>query len=103
MPMTGEVLSRAIARARRRLLPFLLLMYVVAFLDRANIGFAKQQFQASVGISETAFAWGAGLFFLSYALFEIPSNLIMNRVGARVWMCRIMVHDQVAWNLKQCV
>lgn len=89
--MTGEVLSRAIARVRRRLLPFLLLMYVVAFLDRANIGFAKQQFQAGVGISETAFAWGAGLFFLSYALFEIPSNLIMHRVGARIWMCRIMV------------
>ena len=91
MPTTDEVLSRAIARARRRLLPFLLLMYVVAFLDRANIGFVKQQFQMSVGISETAFAWGAGLFFLSYAVFEIPSNLILHRVGARIWMCRIMV------------
>jgi MFS family permease len=89
--MTDEVLSRAITRARRRLLPFLLLMYVVSFLDRANIGFAKQQFEVSAGISETAFAWGAGLFFLSYALFEIPSNLILHRVGARIWMCRIMV------------
>jgi MFS family permease len=66
-------------------------MYVVAFLDRANIGFAKQAFQLSTGISESAFAWGAGLFFLTYALFEIPSNLIMHRVGARIWMCRIMV------------
>jgi len=84
-------MSRAITRARRRLLPFLLLMYVVAFLDRANIGFVKQQFQVSVGISEAAFAWGAGLFFVSYALFEIPSNLILHRVGARIWMCRIMV------------
>jgi len=91
MAMTEELLSQAIQRARRRLLPFLLLMYVVAFLDRANIGFAKQQFQLSVGISETAYAWGAGLFFLSYALFEIPSNLILHRVGARIWMCRIMV------------
>ncbi len=91
MSTTDQVLSRAIRRARRRLLPFLLLMYVVAFLDRANIGFVKQQFQISVGISETAFAWGAGLFFLSYALFEIPSNLILHRVGARIWMCRIMV------------
>ena len=89
--MTGDVQSRAILRARRRLLPFLLLMYVVAFLDRANIGFAKQAFQLSTGISESAFAWGAGLFFLTYALFEIPSNLIMHRVGARIWMCRIMV------------
>ena len=69
MTTTGDVQSRAIQRARRRLLPFLLLMYVVAFLDRANIGFAKQAFQLSTGISESAFAWGAGLFFLTYALF----------------------------------
>jgi MFS family permease len=86
-----DVLTRAIARARFRLVPFLLLMYVVAFLDRVNIGFAKQSFQSSTGLSESAFAWGAGLFFLSYALFEIPSNLILHRVGARIWMCRIMV------------
>ena len=67
--MTGEVLSRAITRARRRLLPFLLLVYVISFLDRANISFAKSQFQASAGISETAFAWGAGLFF--HKLFAV--------------------------------
>ena len=91
MPITQEPLAQAIRHARRRLLPFLLLMYIVAFLDRANIGFAKQQFQMSAGISEAAYAWGAGLFFLSYALFEIPSNLILHRVGARIWMCRIMV------------
>ncbi len=90
-PATDDVLTRAIARARLRLVPFLLLMYVVAFLDRVNIGFAKQSFQSSTGLSESAFAWGAGLFFLSYALFEIPSNLILHRVGARIWMCRIMV------------
>jgi len=91
MPSADTVLTQAVTRARRRLLPFLLLMYVVAFLDRANIGFAKQQFQLSAGISASAYAWGAGLFFLSYALFEIPSNLILHRVGARIWMCRIMV------------
>jgi MFS family permease len=91
MTTPGDVQSRAIQRARRRLLPFLLLMYLVAFLDRANIGFAKQAFQLSTGISESAFAWGAVLFFLAYALFEIPSKLIMHRVGARIWMCRIMV------------
>lgn len=90
-PVTDDVLTRAISRARLRLVPFLLLMYVVAFLDRVNIGFAKQSFQSSTGLSESAFAWGAGLFFLSYALFEIPSNLILHRVGARIWMCRIMV------------
>lgn len=91
LPATDDVLTRAIARARLRLVPFLLLMYIVAFLDRVNIGFAKQSFQSSTGLSESAFAWGAGLFFLSYALFEIPSNLILHSIGARVWMCRIMV------------
>ncbi|ONF43428.1 MFS transporter [Marinobacter lutaoensis] len=74
-----------------RLLPFLLLMYVMAFLDRANVGFAKEAFQADTGISNAAFAFGAGIFFLGYALFEVPSNLIMQRVGAKIWMCRIMV------------
>ncbi len=83
--------DQAIVRVRRRLMPFLLLMYIVAFLDRANIGFAKQAFQASTGISDAAYGLGAGLFFLTYALLEIPSNLIMHRIGARVWMCRIMV------------
>ncbi len=66
-------------------------MYVLSFLDRANIGFAKQAFQASSGISDAAYALGAGLFFLTYALLEVPSNLIMHRVGARLWMARIMV------------
>jgi len=74
-----------------RLLPFLLLMYIMAFLDRANVGFAKQAFQADTGIGDAAFAFGAGVFFAGYALLEVPSNLIMHRVGARLWMCRIMV------------
>jgi MFS family permease len=91
MPTATDELTRATSRARRHLLPFLLLMYVVAFLDRANIGFAKQALETSAGISESAFALGAGLFFISYALFEIPSNLILHKVGARIWMCRIMV------------
>ncbi len=86
----GELAS-AVAKARARLVPFLILMYTLAFLDRANIGFAKQAFQADTGVSDAAFAFGAGLFFVGYALLEIPSNLIMHRVGARWWMCRIMV------------
>ncbi len=77
-------------------MPFLLLMYVISFLDRANIGFAKEAMQASVGISEHAFAMAAGLFFISYAAFELPSNLILHRVGAKVWMARIMVTWGVA-------
>ena len=87
----AATLDRAVRRARRRLLPFLLLMYVISFLDRANIGFAKEALQRYAGISPKAYALAAGLFFLSYAAFELPSNLILHRVGARVWMARIMV------------
>lgn len=85
------ILDRAIGRARLRVVPFLLLMYILAFLDRANIGFAKQAFQASSHVSDAAYALGAGLFFLTYAALEVPSNLIMHKVGARIWMARIMV------------
>ena len=84
-------LDTAIAAARRRLVPFLLLMYILAFLDRANIGFAKQAFETDTGVDAAAYALGAGLFFVSYALLEVPSNLIMHRVGARWWLARIMV------------
>ncbi|CAM05043.1 sugar phosphate permease [Saccharopolyspora erythraea NRRL 2338] len=86
-----ETLPAAVRRVMWRLMPFLFFMYVIAFLDRVNIGFAKEEFQAHAGISEAAYALGAGLFFIGYALFEVPSNLIMQRVGARWWMCRIMV------------
>ncbi|MGV6475280.1 MFS transporter [Azotobacter vinelandii] len=80
-----------LAKVSWRLLPFLLLMYIMAFLDRANMGFAKQAFQADTGLSDGAFAFGAGVFFVGYALLEVPSNLMLHRVGARLWMCRIMV------------
>lgn len=95
--MTSQdgALLRAVTRSRRRLVPFLLLMYVISFLDRANIGFAKQALETSVGISPRAYALAAGLFFLSYAAFEIPSNLILHKVGAKIWMARIMV----SWGL----
>ncbi|RST47775.1 MFS transporter [Variovorax sp. DXTD-1] len=88
---TSTALDKVIAKAIRRLVPFLLLMYVLAFLDRANVGFAKKAFQLDTGLSDAVFAFGAGIFFIGYALFEVPSNLIMHRVGARAWMCRIMV------------
>jgi sugar phosphate permease len=91
LPAEAQVLERAISRAKRRLIPFMLLMYLLSYLDRANIGYAKQAYQAATGVSEAAFALGAGIFFLTYALFEIPSNLMLHRVGARVWMARIMI------------
>ena len=88
---SATVLANTINKATWRLVPFLLLMYILAFLDRANVGFAKESFQLDTGISEAAYAFGAGVFFAGYALLEVPSNLIMHRVGARVWMARIMV------------
>jgi MFS family permease len=86
-----QALQRAGSKAMRRLLPFLLLMYVLAFLDRANIGFAQKALQHDTGLSDAAFAFGAGVFFVGYAVFEVPSNLLLHRFGARLWMCRIMV------------
>src|SRR4051812_18123544 len=91
LPGTRAPSPATIAKVMARLVPFLLLMYVLSFLDRANVGFAKAAYQADTGISNAAFAFGASIFFIGYALFEIPSNLIMHRVGARVWMARIMV------------
>lgn len=74
-----------------KIVPLLCLVYVISFLDRTNIGFAKDRLEADLGISAAAYGLGAGLFFLTYAAFEIPSNLMMRRVGARWWIARIMV------------
>ena len=67
-----------------RLLPFLFLLYVVNILDRANIGFARLQMPPDLGMTEQQYAFGAGLFYVGYILFEVPSNLILRRTGARV-------------------
>jgi len=80
-----------VKRVTRRLIPFAFLCYVVAYIDRVNIGFAGTALQRDLGLSDAAYGVGAGLFFLGYCLFEIPSNLILERVGARRWMARIMV------------
>jgi D-galactonate transporter len=74
-----------------RIVPFLMLCYVVAYLDRVNVGFAKLQMSHDLGFSETVYGLGAGIFFLGYFLFEVPSNVILHRVGARIWIARIMV------------
>lgn len=75
----------------RRIMPLLVATYVIAFVDRTNIGLAKTHLETDLGISAAAYGLGAGLFFLAYASFEVPSNLIMHRVGARLWITRIMV------------
>src|ERR1700757_2885332 len=74
-----------------RIIPFLFLCYVVAYLDRVNVGFAKLQMQSDLKFSDTVFFAGAGIFFIGYFLFEIPSNLILEKVGARLWLARIMI------------
>ncbi|ACB26217.1 ACS family tartrate transporter-like MFS transporter [Methylobacterium sp. PvP062] len=93
--MTGSLDEAALERSamRRigwRLVPFLILAYFVSFLDRVNVGFAAIQMNHDVGLSATVFGWGAGIFFLGYFLMEIPSNLMLERFGARLWIARIM-------------
>ena len=83
--------KRAYRRVTLRLIPFLFLCYVVAYLDRVNVGFAKLQMLSDLRMSDTAYGIGAGIFFIGYFLFEVPSNLILHKVGARVWIARIMV------------
>jgi len=83
--------AAVLAKARRRLIPFLFLLYIVAYLDRINVGFAALQMNQALGFSATTYGFGAGIFFLSYVLFEIPSNVILARIGARRWIARIMI------------
>ena len=74
-----------------RIVPLFFIGYVILYLDRVNIGFAKLQMASEFGLSDASFGIGASIFFWGYMLFEIPSNLVMHRVGARVWIGRIMV------------
>lgn len=74
-----------------RLIPFLCFCYLAAYLDRINVGFAKLQMLEDLQFSETVYGLGAGLFFVGYILFEVPSNLVFERVGARIWIARIMI------------
>ena len=84
--------ERAVIRkAMWRLLPFLCFIYFIAYLDRVNVGFAALTMNEDLGLSPTAFGNGAGIFFLAYFLFEVPSNFALKRFGARVWIARIMV------------
>src|SRR5262245_14689323 len=86
-----SALAVALAKARRRQIPFLFLLYIVAYLDRINVGFASLQMNRALGFSATTYGLGAGIFFVSYVLFEVPSNMILARVGARLWIARIMI------------
>jgi ACS family tartrate transporter-like MFS transporter len=88
---SDELERQTMARVTWRLLPFLLLLYIISWLDRVNVGFAKLQMNADLGLSDTAYGFGAGIFFLAYAICEVPSNLLLVRYGARIWIARIMI------------
>ena len=87
--------SKTIQKLQIRLIPYLFLLYVVAMIDRINIGFAQLTMNKDLGLSSQQFSTAAGIFFIGYFLFEIPSNLILHRVGARVWIARILL----SWGL----
>jgi ACS family tartrate transporter-like MFS transporter len=83
--------QEVISRVTRRLIPFAFICYVVAYIDRVNVGFAATVLQRDLGLTDSQYGFGAGLFFFGYFLFEVPSNLILERVGARRWIARILI------------
>ncbi|QCY11442.1 MFS transporter [Pseudomonas sp. MPC6] len=87
----STVRSNAYRKTAWRLMPFLMLCYLCAYLDRVNVGFAKLQMMNDLALSETVYGLGAGMFFIGYFLCEVPSNIILHKVGARVWIARIMI------------
>jgi ACS family tartrate transporter-like MFS transporter len=89
--MANELEARVVRKISWRILPFVMLLYFVSFLDRVNVGFAAFTMNKAIGLSPAAYGLGGGLFFIGYFLFEVPSNLILYRVGVRVWIARVMV------------
>jgi len=86
-----DLSERALKKAYRRILPFIFLCYVVSYLDRTNVGFAALTMNRDLGLTAEQFGFGAGLFFIGYFIFEIPSNLALQKFGARLWISRIMI------------
>src|SRR5215813_5321642 len=83
--------SAVVARVIRRIIPFIFCCYVIAYVDRVNIGFAARDLQRDLHLNDWEYGFGGGLFFFGYFLFEIPSNLLLQRMGARIWIARIMI------------
>jgi MFS family permease len=94
----SDIDRRMYNRVAWRLLPYLLLLYTVSFLDKVNVGFAKIAMGHDLGLTDVGFGIGAGIFFVGYCVCEIPSNLALQRFGARIWIARIMV----VWGLTSC-
>src|SRR5581483_1430179 len=96
--LDGSLEKTTMRKVTLRLIPFLFVLYIINMLDRTNVGMAKLQMQPDLGISDAAYGTGAGLFFVGYFLFEVPSNLILARVGARKWIARILM----SWGVVSC-
>ena len=91
LPIVAEIGAQTRRKIAWHILPFVFLLYIIAYLDRANVAFAKLSMSADLGFSEAVFGFGAGIFFLGYFLLEIPGALIVERWSARRWMARILV------------
>jgi len=89
--VTPEFEQATFSKVAWRIIPFLFICYIVAFLDRVNVGFAKLQMAGDLKFSDAVYGFGAGIFFIGYFIFEVPSNVILERVGARIWIARIMI------------
>ena len=89
--MPSELETRVMRKISFRIVPFIMLLYFISFIDRVNIGFAALTMNKDLGFSPAVFGLGAGIFFVGYFLFEVPSNLILNKVGARLWIARVMI------------
>jgi len=89
--LTPDFEGATYLKVAKRLIPFLFLCYIVAFLDRVNVGFAKLQMAGDLQFSDAVYGFGAGIFFIGYFLFEVPSNVILEKVGAKIWIARIMI------------
>ncbi|MEV0018570.1 MULTISPECIES: MFS transporter [Streptomyces] len=89
--MHSPAVQSAVRKIFRRVVPLFFVMFVANYMDRVNLGFAQDELRADVGLSAAAFGLGAGIFFIAYAIFEVPSNMLMERFGAKVWLTRIMI------------
>ena len=84
-------LNDAVSKVKRRILPLFIVMFIVNYLDRVNVGFIQQHLKTDLGLDSAAYGLGAGLFFIGYAIFEVPSNMLLQKFGARAWLSRITI------------
>ena len=90
VPESDSALARAVSKVKGHVLPLFVVMFILNYIDRVNIGFVRTHMEHDLGIGAAAYGFGAGLFFIGYALFEVPSNMLLQKVGARIWLTRIM-------------